>query len=302
MAETPNLMRRLGWRLEAFGFDLAGLLLRPLPLDWASSLGAGVFAALGPLTPSHRIAERNIRLAFPELTPRQKAALLDAQWRSLGRGFFEFQLMERLAADPGRIEVENGEQLDAVIRSGRPWVIISGHFSNWEAMGVAIMRAGLNCRVTYRAANNPYIDARIRKVRARYGIRLFAPKGSEGAREALEGMERGESIVLMNDQKFNGGVASPLFGHPAHTATGPTKLAMKAGSALQPVSITRTRGARFRVRMHEPIALRHTGDRTADVAAGVSAVNAFVEGVVREHPAEWFWVHRRWPREAYAKD
>ena len=29
-------------------------------------------------------------------------------------------------------------------------------------------------------------------------------------------------------------------------------------------------------------------------------VNAFVERVVRERPAEWFWTHKRWPAEAYA--
>jgi KDO2-lipid IV(A) lauroyltransferase len=300
MAAEPTLMRRLAWRLEAAAFDLAGALLRLLPLDAASALGASLFAALGPLTPSHGIARRNIRLAFPELTPEDEKALLDAQWRSLGRGFFEFQLMERLAADPSRIELEHGERLQEIARTGAPTVLIAGHFSNWEVMAVAIMQAGVNCRVTYRAANNPYIDARIREVRARYGIRLFAPKGSDGAREALEGLRRGESIALMNDQKFNGGVASPLFGHPAHTATGPTKLAMKIGRPLQPLSITRTRGARFKVRLHEPIAVPDTGDRAADVAACVAAINRFVETVVREHPAEWFWVHRRWPREEYA--
>ena len=192
-------MRRLGWRLEAFGFDLAGALLRLLPLDTASDLGASIFAGLGPLTPSHKIAERNIRLAFPHLSAVEHRALLDAQWRSLGRGFFEFELMERLAAEPDRIEVENGERLTEIARAGRPVVIVSGHFSNWEAMGVAIVRSGLNCRFTYRATNNPYVDARIRKVRGRYGIKLFAPKGSDGAREALAGLERGESIVLMND-------------------------------------------------------------------------------------------------------
>lgn len=295
-------MRRLGWRLEAIGFDLAGWLLRRLPLDGASDLGAGLFARLGPLTPSHRIARRNVRLAFPELTPEAEAALLDAQWRSLGRSFFEFQLMDRLAAEPDRIELEGGEHLARIVRSGEPVVIVGGHFSNWEAMGLALVRAGVNCRFTYRAANNPYIDARIISVRSGYGLKMFAPKGSDGAREALEGLRRGESIVLMNDQKFNEGIPAPLFGHLAYTATGPSRMALKFGAPLQPMSITRSRGARFKVTAHPPIRLTKTGVRAADLQAGVEAVNAFIEGVVREHPEEWFWVHRRWPREAYGDE
>ena len=180
-------------------------------------------------------------------------------------------------------------------------MFVSGHLANWEVMAAVIVEAGVVCQVTYRAANNPYVDRRIRQGRARYGVRLFAPKGGEGARELLEALDRGESVALMNDQKFNGGPAVPFFGVPAHTATGPTRLALRAGTDLQPMSVQRLGGARFRVVVHEPIPLEHTGDRAADLEAGVAKVNAFVEARVRERPAEWFWVHKRWPKEAYAR-
>ena len=69
---------------------------------------------------------------------------------------------------------------------------------------------------------------------------------------------------------------------------------------LQPMSVQRTKGARFRVVVHEPIRLTKTGRRTEDLEAGVRQVNAFVEARVRERPAEWFWVHKRWPRDEYS--
>jgi KDO2-lipid IV(A) lauroyltransferase len=65
------------------------------------------------------------------------------------------------------------------------------------------------------------------------------------------------------------------------------------------MSVQRTRGARFRVVVHPPLEFARTGDRQADIAAGVAAVNAFMEARVRERPEEWFWVHKRWPAEAY---
>jgi KDO2-lipid IV(A) lauroyltransferase len=154
--------------------------------------------------------------------------------------------------------------------------------------------------MTYRAANNPYVDRRIKESRYRYGVRLFAPKGGDGARELLEAMKKGESVALMNDQKFNrGGVAVPFFGRPVMAAPGPTRLALRFGTVLQPMSVQRLKGARFRAVVHPPITVPDTGDKTADIAAGVAAVTRFVESQVRERPEEWFWVHRRWPKEAY---
>lgn len=302
MKARSKWVRDLGWRVEALGFDLISAVLRRFPVDWVSSLGAALFKRLGPLTRSHRIAGRNIDLAFPNLTRSEREALLAAQWDNLGRTFFEFPLTDRLTPRSGRVEVVGRERLEAIAASRTPAVLISGHFANWEVMAAVIVDAGVECQVTYRAANNPYIDERIKAGRARYGVRLFAPKGGEGARDLLEAMQRGESVALMNDQKFNGGLAAPFFGRIVHTASGPTRLALKFGSMLQPMSVQRTGGARFRVVVHEPIRLERTGDRAQDLETGVRKVNAFMEARIRERPGEWFWVHRRWPWEAYQED
>jgi KDO2-lipid IV(A) lauroyltransferase len=291
--------RDLGWRVEDALFAGASAVLRVLPVDFVSWLGGALFKALGPLTPSHRIAARNIDIAFPELDRKARANLLRDQWESLGRTFFEFPITDKLTPASGRVEVVNGERLAEIARAGEPVVFVSGHFSNWEIMPLTIVQSGVVCQMTYRAANNPYVDARIKESRARYGVQLFSPKGGEGSRELLQATARGESVALMNDQKFNNGVEAPFFGKPVHTAPGPTRLALRFGSVLQPMSVQRTKGARFRVVVYPPIHLANTGRRTEDLEAGVRQVNAFVEARIRERPAEWFWVHKRWPRDNY---
>ena len=115
----------------------------------------------------------------------------------------------------------------------------------------------------------------------------------------IRALGRGESVALMNDQKFNGGVAAPLFGVMAHTAPGPSSFALRFNIPLQPMSVQRTHKARFRVVVHDPISLTNTGDRNADIEVGVRQVNAFIEARVRDRPEEWFWVHKRWPNEVY---
>jgi Kdo2-lipid IVA lauroyltransferase/acyltransferase len=296
----PSLVQDLVWRLEAFGFDAVGFLFRLLPIETASALGGVALRLLGPLTQAHKTAERNIRIVFPELDEAQRKRLLVAQWENLGRLTAEFQLMDRLTPASGRVEIVGGERLRAVAQSGDPAILVSGHFSNWEVMAAVIVHLGVKCEVTYRAANNPYIDRRIIDTRKSYGVTLMAPKGGDGSREVLTALGQGEAVAFLNDQKFNRGILAPFFGVPAATAPGPSRMALKFGCPMIPMSVERVgKGARFRVTIWDDIAPKKTGDRTADILQGVQNVNAFVEARVRERPEEWFWTHKRWPKEVY---
>jgi KDO2-lipid IV(A) lauroyltransferase len=266
-----------------------------------SDFGGWLFKWAGPLTSAHRVAERNLRLAFPEADDARIAALLKAQWENTGRTFVELPIMDRILADPERCQVDGAERLAAIAAAREPVVMISIHMSNWEVTAATVARSGIVCQITYRALNNPYVDARVKKSRFRYGVRLFAPKGGDGARELLDAMGRGESVALMNDQKFNGGVAAPLFGHLAHTAPGPSRLALRFGAQLLPMVARRVGKARFRVTVCDPIPLDRDAPRPRAIEDAVRKINAFVEASVRENPEEWFWVHKRWPNEVYRK-
>lgn len=289
------------WRLEAMAFDVVIAFARILPVDTVSDFGAWFFKALGPLTGAHRVAETNLRIVFPEASEAEIARLLVEQWDNTGRTFLELLIMDRIIGAPDRVEVVNGQRLDEIAAKQEPVVFVSGHFSNFEVMPATIVNSPVQCQITYRAMNNPHVEKRVRAYRFRYGVRYFAPKGGDGARELLAALGRGESVALMNDQKFNGGVAAPLFGLMAHTAPGPSRLALRFNTVLQPMSVQRKHKARFHVVVHDPIHLEHTGNMTADIEAGVRQVNAFIEERVRERPAEWFWTHKRWPSETYKR-
>jgi len=302
MTEIPRQRRQdLLWRIEAWAYDFAQFVIRLLPIDAASDFGAWLFRRLGPLTSPHRVAETNLRIVFPKASETEIRSLLDAQWDQLGRWALEFPILDRIIADPSRVEVVGADRLAAIRDGAGPVVFISGHFSSFEIMPAVILHARINCWITGRATNNPYFDASIRRNRGRYGVRQFAPKGAKGTRELLRALGRGECVALMNDQKFNDGVAAPLFGVMAHTAPGPASFALRFGIPIQPFSVERLHKARFRVIVHEPFRLQDTGDRDADIEAGVRRINAFIEDRVRARPAEWFWVHRRWPNEVYKR-
>lgn len=291
-------LQDLNWRLEAAAFKALFGFLRLLGVERASGFGGKLLRTLGPLTGTHKTVTRNLRIAFPDMDAGERDRLAVDQWEQTGRTFAELAVMDRLTPESGRIDIVGLERLHAVRDSGRPVVLISGHLANFEVMAAVIMAAGVPCQVTYRAANNPYVDALIRQSRERYGIKLFAPKG-DGTRELMAGMKRGESIALLVDQKYSQGPEVEFFGQPVNASPGAARMALKFGTVMQPLSVVRLPGVRFRVTAHEPIAVPDTGDKAADVLAGVQAANRFVEDRVREHPVDWFWVHKRWPPQVY---
>jgi KDO2-lipid IV(A) lauroyltransferase len=287
------------WRLEAVAFAGFIGLMRLLGVERASALGGWLLRTIGPKTGTQRTVMRNLRIAFPDMPAAEREQLALDQWEQTGRTFAETAVMDQLVKE-GRIEVVGLERFHAIRDSDRPVVFVGGHFANIETLAATIIGAGVRCQITYRAANNPYVDTQILKARARYGVTLFAPKGGDGARELLAGMARGESVALMNDQKFSEGPEVIFFGQPVNAAPGPSRLALRFGTVLQPLSVTRLPGVRFRVTAHDPIELVQTGDRQADIARGVQAITSFIEDRVRENPVDWFWVHKRWPDRVYA--
>ncbi len=297
--KSSDWRQDFAWRLEAFGFQALFGFLRLLGVERASGLGGWLLRTLGPLTGTQKTVMRNLRIAFPDMPADEREALALAQWDQTGRTFAELAVMDHLTPEGGRVEVVGMERLHALRDSGKPAVLISGHLANFEVMAAVIMAAGVPCQVTYRAANNPYVDALIRQSRERYGIRLFAPKG-DGTRELMAGMKRGDSIALLVDQKYNQGPEVEFFGQPVNASPGAARLALKFDTVMLPLSVVRLPGVRFRVTAHEPIVVNRSDDKASDTLAGIQAANRFVEDRVKEHPVDWFWVHKRWPDKVYA--
>ncbi len=292
--------QRLLWRLETLAWDLLYWWpMTALGPERASDVGGWLMRRIGPLFSQHRTMKRNLRLAFPDWSEAEIDRVAGEAWESAGRTAGELPHLPQI--DPytsGRVEVAGLDILDQIRASGRGAVFISGHFANWEIMPAAIVKRLPEAVMTYRALNNPHIDRRISDLRRAYGTHINAPKGI-GTRELMRALSRGAPVALMNDQKFNEGIPADFFGHTAMTAPGPSRLARKYRVPLVPVSTVRTGPARFRVEFHPPFDVPQTDDEAADITAAVARINAFLEAQVRAHPGQWFWQHRRWPKEAW---
>ena len=293
---------RLLWRIESIAWDiLYWYPMKALPITWASNAGSRILKTIGPLLSPHRTVVRNLRMCFPDWSEAQIKAVAKGAWENMGRTVGEMPHLAELKpyVPNSRVEVVGVEHIDAIQESGKPAVFIGGHFANWEIVATAVSGRLPDAQITYRPANNPHIDRRIAKARSTY-TDILTPKGA-GTRELVRALGRGQSVALMNDQKFNQGISVPFFGYDAMTAPGPTRFAIRFKAPIIPVSCRRIGAARYRLTIHEPFHPTSDADENKTIEATVLRINQWVELIIREAPDQWFWMHHRWPKEAWAK-
>jgi Kdo2-lipid IVA lauroyltransferase/acyltransferase len=292
----------LQFRLEALLWNLYVGGLGALGLERASRWGAAIVPFVGQFTSAHKTALRNIRMAFPNESEAWHRDVRAEMWREVGRMSGEFPHMGKFLDKfrSGELEFKGREIVEATLGKGA--VFIGGHFTNWEVTTLCLAQTDPTCHFTYRPANNPIIDRYIVETRAAFGLTLQAAKGKEGGMGLLRSLKKGRSVALMNDQKYNKGLAVPFFGYDCMTADGPTRLALKFNVPLIPITGRRIEGTRFVATAYPAIPLDYDKpDDEQTVFDGVKRINEFMETRVREAPAQWFWAHRRWPKEAWMK-
>ena len=270
---------------------------RALGLKRASDLGGWLARTIGPKIPVTRRARRNMSRAFPTMGEEERECHIVAMWDNLGRTVAEYAHLDKFwAIKPGaRIEIAGMEHALAAIRKGKGGLFVSGHCGNWELMARCIADVGEKGTLVYRPPNNPWVDAWISKQR-RIGLPTVAAKGADGARAIVRTLKDGAFLAMLVDQKMNEGISVPLFGRAAMTATGAPSLSLKHGAPIVPAWCERLADQRFRVTAYPEIPFPNTGDREKDVYELALALNQFLEARIRENPANWLWLHSRWPK------
>jgi len=300
IVNRSTFWQRVQWRIETVAWDFVYWWpMKMIGTDRASNFLGWLFTKIGPRLSQQKTTLRNLRLAFPEKTEDERLKIAHDAWESVGRTAGELPHLPKIHPYRGdRVEVIGTEYLDQIEKSEKGAVFVSGHFANWEIMAATIVCRPVDCLMTYRALNNPHIDRRLNKARHDYGVGVLTPKGM-GTRELMRALRDGRSIALMNDQKFNQGIPISFFSHQAMTAPGPSRLALKYDVPIVFVRTRRTGPARFRVEICEPFYPHNSGNSATDIATSVEKITALIEDEVRANPGQWFWQHRRWPKEAW---
>jgi KDO2-lipid IV(A) lauroyltransferase len=271
-----------------------------LPLALAMRVAAAVALAVYAVArPLRRVGMQNLELAFPERAVTERRRILRASFANLGRMVAELAHLPRLTADDLRTLVQFEDEAWWAENVGRPRgtgaLILSGHFGNWELLVFAHGMRGYPVSMVHRAIANPFVDRWLNALRARAGTRLVRKRHAAGG--VLRALHGRELLVLPFDQNSTRGlgVFVDFFGVPASTNSGIARLALRTGAPVVPVFIVRD-GTRARHRVHVlPIMYaQRSGDLESDVRRATQQFSDVFESMVRRHPEQWLWVHKRW--------
>jgi KDO2-lipid IV(A) lauroyltransferase len=264
-------------------------IFKQLKPETASSIGGFIGRHIGSKLSVSRKAKRHISKAFPEFSETELKSTILSMWDNLGRNFAEYPHLETIGRD--YTELVGSEILDELIKNNSPAILISAHLANWEiAAPCFLTQKKFKMDLIYRAPNNPWVDTILENYRSLFGKLNTHPKSSIGMRGVINTLNQNGHVGILIDQKFNKGIEADFFGHPAMTSPVFIQLAQKYKCPLIPAQIERIGSAcKFRVTLNEPI--KTDNRETIDI---LNEAHQFLECAIRQNPAQWIWLHRRW--------
>lgn len=273
-----------------------GLLPRRAALAVGRLVGEAFYRVAGGL---RRTGRRNVALAFPDLSETERERLVRASFHNLGRQLGEFSQLPKLRTpeDAERtIGFENREIPLRELERGRGVLFLTGHIGAWELSAFCFTLAGappINFLV--RRIDNPRVEALADRYRTACGNRTIDKR--DAARAVLTALRRGETVGILADLNTleSEGVFVDFFGVPASTTPSVAVLAMRADAAVVPgYTYWSEAQGRYVLRFEEPVELARTGSKEDDVRENTARCTAALERIIRRHPDQWLWIHKRW--------
>jgi len=290
---------RIEAALVSAGLRLGGIF----PWNWISAQGAALGRfAFHVLRVRRRVVMENLAIAFgdelDEAARRRVAANCYAQF---GRSYLEYFALPafRRRRVLERVDFTGLEHLEAARARGRGILFVAAHFGNWELAALATQSLGVPVHLLVGDLANPSVDAAMNDLRRRLGFSI--EHRSMGLRAVLRALRAGHGVGVQGDQEARWhGILVPFFGRDTLTHPGAAYLSLRTGAALLPSFLLRE-GKRFRLVYKEPIIPE--GEPTDENVRALTAAHTRVlEGMIREHPEHWFWLHRRWKRAPRGPD
>lgn len=252
-------------------------------------MGGLMGRVLAPLLGYRKRVRANLDLVWPDLPEGEKQRLCQQVPENFGRTLIEIYSGAAFKAHLADTHPE-GPGLPALQKAheeGRPVILVSGHFGNHDTVRATVSREFSPVGALFRPLDNAYFNAHWEDAIRGVAEPAF-PRGRKGLAQMVKYLRGGGIIALLVDQHVGDGANLTFFGHPAKTTLSAAEMALKYNALVLPVFGIRQRdGLSLKALIQEEIP--HS---TAEEMA--QAMNDALETMVRRHPEQWFWVHKRW--------
>jgi len=244
-----------------------------------------------------RVVDENLAHAFAELSEARRKQLAREMWEHL------FLLVLEVAHAPRKIHETNWrdyvslcgqDRLVRLLLSGRPTLIVTAHFGNFEVAGYVLAILGFPTFTVARTLDNPYLDRFLNRFRGSTGQRIIPKKG--GYDRIVQALADGGTMSLLADQ-YGGpkGCWVEFFGRPASAHKAIALLALDNDAPLAVCSAQRTgRPLHLELRTAAVFDPRRSGGELGSLRDLTQWYTSRLEDIIRRAPQQYWWLHRRW--------
>lgn len=292
MGKRSKLRTNLEYGAAYSLISVLGLLPRPLAVTVGRTLGQIAYHVSPKL---RRTGMRNLELAFPGMSARERKRILQGCFVSLGRQLGEFSQFPTITPENLRrmVECEGLENLEGAREHGI--ILFTGHLGAWELSSFALSCFGYPLSFLVRRLDNPKVERLIEHIRTRFGNRTIDKRAA--VRPMVRDLNGSGMLGLLIDINMvaTEGVFVNFFGTPASTTFMMAKLALRTGAVVLPVFAPwEEENQRYVLRIGPPISVESTGDEAEDIRRVTTLATEAVESYIKRYPDQWLWIHKRW--------
>lgn len=290
MASVSDILEYLGLRLV---WLIANLLSARTADRFGAMMGRIVFSVYGS---RREITKQNLKMALGDEYDHDRiTAISKGVFENIGRTLIETCRLKKLGREGviNLIEADSGRIFEKIGADGKGALTLTAHFGNWELMGAWLATVGPQTSFLVATQHNSLVDKILEDSRASFGVDIIHTDSS--LKDVFRNLRNGGFLVILADQHAPGeSYVREFFGRPASIARGPALFSIRTGCPIVPLVLLRERYDRHVVLTAEHIYPPNSGDEEADVEYIMNRYTKFLETVIREHPEQWLWTHRRW--------
>jgi KDO2-lipid IV(A) lauroyltransferase len=243
--------------------------------------------------------EENIKTAL-DPSPADIAKLRRAAFRNLAWNYYELATIPSMTRDQllasGSIDGLRAALAANPSGSRTGAVIAFAHVGNIEVLGhLGAHLPGERFAVVVEHLTHNGTHEIVNRLRTCHGLEVIP---ADEPRRILTALRSGTHLIVACDfDSLGGGLITDLFGRPARLPVGAVRLALTAHVPLLMAEGWRDRAGdprHYQAHIRGPLELQHTGDRQADIRAGVEVLAAMMQRHVTSHPDQWLAFRDVW--------
>ena len=278
-----------------------GFFTSKLPRQWLRKSGSWLGFLWFDLFKIRRdVVLDNLNIAFPELSEEKKLKIGRESVYQLGYNaaeLFTVPYLDKKWLEKNNV-FEGMEHIEKARAKGKGMFFLALHLGNGDVGASTIVMRGQEMFLITKRFKTKWFDDMWFAVRGAQGVQYIDAHAPNNAFEILKALKKNAAVVFVLDQ-FMGrpfGIASKFFGKVTGTAYGLALFVQKTKAPVLPIYTFEGEDKKIHMVIEPEMDLSHcyAADKDQTTLNMTQAFNDKLEEIIRKHPEQWMWIHRRW--------